>query len=148
MELNNIEKSRGVRKSAKRKGRGIGSGKGGHTTGRGNKGQKARTGYNLPVGFEGGQVPLYKKLPRLGGFKSSKRTNTVILSLSILNIFEDGSKVTPAILKEKGILRKLDKRTIVKFLGDGEINKKLELDGFIYSESAKEKLEKSGAKIS
>jgi large subunit ribosomal protein L15 len=72
----------------------------------------------------------------------------VILTLSILNVFEDGSKVTPAILKEKGILKKLDKRTIVKFLGDGEVNKKLELDGFIYSESAKEKLEKSGAKIS
>jgi large subunit ribosomal protein L15 len=148
MELHNLKKSKGAIKPKKRVGRGIGSGKGAHTTGRGSKGQKARSGYNLPVGFEGGQVPLFKKLPQIGGFKNPRPRKIVTVSLDKFNSFKDGSTVTPEDLVKMGILAKLSKGTQVKVLGTGEINKKVELQGFLFSRSAKENLEKAGAKIS
>src|SRR3990167_3196593 len=80
MELHTPTRLKGNKKPAKRIGRGIGSGVGGHTVGRGQKGQKSRTGYNIPRGFEGGQVPLYKKLPQIGGFKNKFRNGIKILS--------------------------------------------------------------------
>lgn len=143
MELNKLIKT--AKKSAKRRGRGYGSGKGGHTIGRGAKGQKARN--NVPVGFEGGQIPLYKKLPQLGGFKNPTKKEIGTVSLAKLNVFKDGSKVTPEKLIEKGIFKKLPKYG-VKILATGELDKKLTLKGFLASKAAIEKIEKSGSKLS
>jgi len=145
MELNELIKTK--TRSKKRLGRGIGSGKGGHTVGRGTKGQKARTGYNLPRGFEGGQVPLWKKIPQIGGFKSSRAKRIISVSLSKFNLFADGDVVTPQSLIEVGVFKKLN-RSKVKVLDYGKLEKKVELKGFLYSKSVKEKLEKAGAKIS
>lgn len=142
--LNNLPKTKQFKKS-KRVGRGYGSGKGGHTTGRGTKGQKARGTVNL--GFEGGQVPLYKRLPQIGGFRNPTKKDIVSVSLSKLNVFKDESVVTPKDLIEKNIISRLPKNG-VKILANGELGKKLELKGFLASESAKKKIEKSGSKIS
>jgi len=146
MEVFNLPKIKGIKRKSKRLGRGIGSGKGGHTVGRGTKGQKARRGAKPNPGFEGGQVPLYKRLPHLGGFRSFVRKDIKSVNISVLNLFEDGSSVEPQKLLEKGILKKLPKDG-VKILGSGKLEKKLVLSGFLYSESAKKLLEKSGTKI-
>ena len=145
MELHTLLKTKTP--SRKRVGRGIGSGKGGHTSSRGSKGQKARTGYNLPRGFEGGQVPLWKKVPQIGGFKNARAKRIISVSIAKFNIFEDGAVITPYSLIEAGIFKKLS-RSKVKILDYGKLEKKVELKGFIFSKSAKEKLEKAGAKIS
>jgi large subunit ribosomal protein L15 len=145
MELHNLIKTK--KRDKKRLGRGIGSGKGGHTAGRGSKGQKARTGYNLPRGFEGGQVPLWKKIPQIGGFKSLRAKRIISVSLSKFNLFKDGNIVTPQNLIEAGVFKKLNKSK-VKVLDYGKLEKKVEFKGFLFSKSAKEKLEKAGAKIS
>lgn len=139
MELHRLPKTK-QNKKGKRVGRGYGSGKGGHTTGRGTKGQKARSKVN--VGFEGGQIPLYKRLPQLGGFRNPTKKRTVSVSISKLNSFREGSTVTPKDLLEKGIISVLPKHG-VKLLGNGELGKKLKLRGFKVSKSAKEKIEKS-----
>ncbi|HSX39473.1 MAG TPA: 50S ribosomal protein L15 [Candidatus Saccharimonadales bacterium] len=144
MELNNLIKLRGYKKPAKRVGRGGGSGKGWHTSGRGQKGQKARVGYNIPIGFEGGQVPLHKRFPILTRFKSKRGKQIFTINLSVLNRFDEGQEVSPQTLVEKRLLRKLP-RNGVKILGSGELKKKLTLKGFLLSASAKEKLEKSGS---
>jgi large subunit ribosomal protein L15 len=146
MELHNLIKIK-TNRSKKRLGRGIGSGKGGHTVGRGTKGQKARTGYNLPRGFEGGQVPLWKKVPQIGGFKSLRAKRIISISLSKFNLFEDGVVVTPQSLIDAGVLKRLNKSK-VKVLDYGKLEKKVELKGFLFSKSAKDKLKKAGAKIS
>jgi large subunit ribosomal protein L15 len=148
MELHNLTKSTGTYKTSKRRGRGIGSGKGGHTTGRGAKGQKARTGYNLPTGFEGGQVPLFRRLPRMGGFKSKKADRIVAVSLGSLNKFEDGARAIPQDLVKFEILSSLKHGVAVKILGTGKLEKKLDLTGFLFSKSASEMLEKAGCKVS
>ena len=135
------------KKKSKRVGRGIGSGKGGHTVGRGTKGQKSRTGNKHLVGFEGGQVPLYKRMPQIGGFFSHTAKKVVNISLSDLNTFKDGSKVTVKDLVAKNIIDTLDKKALVKVLGNGNLEKKLTLIGFTYSKSAKEALEKAGCEL-
>jgi large subunit ribosomal protein L15 len=147
MKLNELKKLKGTRSSKKRIGRGTASGKGGHTVGRGHKGQKARAGSSIPVGFEGGQTPLYKRLPMIGGFKSTSRFKVIGVPLNRLNVFEKGTVVTPKSLVDKRVIRNLGKNR-VKILGNGKIDRKLVLKGFLYSEKAKEKLEKAGAKIS
>lgn len=143
MKLQRLPKSKLI-KTGKRVGRGIGSGKGGHTVGRGTKGQKAR--YTVALGFEGGQVPLYKKLPQMGGFRNPRTKDIVIVALEKLNVFKDGSEVTPEKLVENGIIRKVSKNPI-KILNTGELTKKLILKGFSASKAALEKIEKSGSKI-
>jgi large subunit ribosomal protein L15 len=148
MELNEIVKIEGNKRASKRVGRGIGSGKGGHTTGKGAKGQKARKGRKPWAGFEGGQVPLFKRMPKIGGFNNKKNAVKVIdVSLFKLNAFEDGAEVTPAMLVKAGIIKILPTRCEIKILGNGDITKKLTLVGFLYSESAKAKLEKAGSTI-
>lgn len=143
MELNKLIKTN--TKKAKRRGRGYSSGKGGHTIGRGAKGQKARN--NVSLGFEGGQVPLFKRLPQLGGFKNPTKKEIKGISLSALNVFKEGTEVTPESLLEKGIIKKMPKYG-VKILANGELEKKLELKGFQTSKAAAEKIEKSGSKLS
>lgn len=135
--LNKLGKTK-FNKTSKRIGRGYGSGKGGHTVGRGAKGQKARN--NVKVGFEGGQVPLYKRLPQIGGFKNPTRKDIVVVSLTKLNVFKEGSEVTPEKLVEQGIIRSVPTGG-VKLLA-GKLEKKLKLTGFLTSESAAKSLEK------
>ena len=146
MNLTNILKSNSAKRRSKRVGRGIGSGKGGHTVGKGMKGQKSRKGSKFTPGFEGGQVPLYKRLPQLGGFKNSRSKQVGVISLNVLSRFEDGAKITPQSIIDLGIFNKLPKDGI-KILAGGKLDKKLVLSGFVYSESAKTKIKKSGSEI-
>ena len=143
MDLSNLVSLK-TKRSKKRLGRGYGSGKGGHTVGRGMKGQLSRTGHNLAVGFEGGQVPLYKRLPQLGGFKSLKKA--VGIRLEELNKFEEGTEVTPMSLLKKRIIRTLTRQG-VKIIGGGSLKKKLILKGFTYSKGALEEAKKSGSTL-
>ncbi|MFC1700084.1 50S ribosomal protein L15 [Patescibacteria group bacterium] len=144
MNLSNLPKT--TQRKKKRLGRGYSSGKGGHTVGRGTKGQKARGSRKIPLGFEGGQIPLYKRLPQIGGFRSLRIGRTVNINLRDLNVFRAGSKVTPQSLVEKKIIRRVPKGG-VKILSEGKLEKNLTLSGFTYSKTAKEKIEKSGSKI-
>ena len=146
MKLSRLTKIRSKNKK-KRLGRGYGSTKGGHTVGRGTKGQKARAGHKIPRGFEGGQVPLYKRLPQIRGFRNPAAKDISAINLDRLNVFREGSKVTPESLVERGIVKKVPKHGI-KILAGGKLTKKLDLNGFLYSEKAKEEIKKAGAKIS
>jgi large subunit ribosomal protein L15 len=145
-ELNILE---GKKRRSKRVGRGTGSGKGGHTVGRGSKGQKARSGNKPWQGFEGGQVPLYKRIPKKAGFSRSYAPLTVTVNLGKFSVFDDGQEVTPISLIEKGIIKASSKKSFdVKILSTGSLDKKLTFNGFSYSAKAVELIEKSGSKIS
>ena len=142
MKLNELSPAQGSAKAAWRKGRGPGSGNG-KTAGKGHKGQNARSGGGVRPGFEGGQIPLYRKLPKRG-FHNKFATNYVIVNVSALNVFEDGAVVTIDALLEKRIIRKtLDG---VKVLGNGELTKKLTVQANVFSATAKEKIEAAGGK--
>lgn len=143
MELYSLPKT--TQRKKKRLGRGYSSGKGGHTVGRGQKGQKSRGSRKVHLGFEGGQIPLYKRLPQIGGFQSFRK-GAVNINLKDLNTFREGTKVTPESLVQKKIIKRVP-RGGVKILSDGNLEKKLVLSGFSYSKIAKEKIEKSGSKI-
>lgn len=145
MELSNLKKLNNDKKS-KRVGRGRGSGKGGHTVGKGQKGQKSRQGRKPNLGFEGGQSPLYKRLPRMGGFKSPTSNKIVSVSLDVFNKFKDGEEVTPISLLQKKILNRVSSGG-VKILSTGELKKKVVLRDFKYSQKAKEKIESFGATL-
>ena len=145
MDLSNL-KATVEKKSAKRVGRGYGSGKGGHTSGRGTKGQNARKGHKFGLGFEGGQVPLFKRLPQLGGFKNHNSKVVLTVYTSDLNKFKGGEELTPKVLMEKGIISYIP-RYGVKILKGGELKKKLVLKGFAFSKGAREEVEKSGSSI-
>lgn len=146
MHLDSIPKRKKRVKKAKRLGRGYGSGVGGHTVGRGTKGQKSRTGHKSLVGFEGGNVPFYKRMPKLKGFKSRSKINTQVINVgTISENFKSGDKITEEILKERGFIRKGAQE--IKVLGKGEINKKVSLEGLKTSPSAKEKIEKAGGSV-
>lgn len=123
-------------------GRGIGSGVG-KTSGRGHKGQKARSGGNVRPGFEGGQMPLYRRLPKRG-FTNIFAKKYVAVNVEVLDRFNDGDEVTAETMLEKGIISK--KCDGVKILGRGEVTKKLNVKVAKISESAKEKIEKAGGK--
>lgn len=146
MDLSKLGKIKGITKKSKRLGRGIGSGKGGHTVGRGNKGQKARGGKKPWLGFEGGQVPLYKRMPQIGGFKNYHTKDIVNVNIYKLEVFKEGSKVTPKLLVDKNIIERVGKGG-VKILSNGKLSKKLILKGFTYSASAKKYLEKIGCSL-
>lgn len=140
MELSNLKPAAGsVHSDNFRKGRGHGSGNG-KTAGYGHKGQKARSGAPRP-GFEGGQMPLYRRLPKRG-FTCINSKNIVGINLSALDRFEDGAEVTVETLLETGIVR--NPRDGVKILGNGEITKKLTVKANAFSESAKAKIEAAG----
>ena len=145
MELNNISKLTGSNKSKKRVGRGAGSGKGFHTVGTGTKGQKSRTGSSLRYGFEGGQTPFYKKLPKNTGFKNPRSKDIILVSLDIFNKFNEGTEVTPEMLI--GTTIKSLPKFGVKVLANGELTKKLNFKNFLFSSTAKEKISKAGGKI-
>lgn len=142
MDLNDLKAAEGSRKSAFRRGRGHGSGNG-KTSGRGHKGQKSRSGGGVRPGFEGGQMPLYRRLPKRG-FTCRNTKNIIAINLSHLDRFEDGEVVTIDALKAKGLLSKIGDG--VKILGNGEISKKLTVQVNYFSKSAAEKIEKAGGK--
>ena len=135
----------GSRHPRKRVGRGTGSGHG-TFSGRGCKGQKARTGNNkVRPGFEGGQLPLIKRLPRKRGFTNIFRVEYTTVNTSDLNKLESGSEVTAAILKAAGIIKTIEHP--IKILGDGEIDRPLTVKANKFSASAKAKIEKAGGKV-
>lgn len=142
MKLNELSPAAGSAKAAWRKGRGPGSGNG-KTGGKGHKGQNARSGGGVRPGFEGGQLPLYRKLPKRG-FTNMFATKYAIVNVAALNKFEDGAVVDVNALLEKKIIRK--SMDGLKVLGNGELTKKLTVKAAIFSASAKEKIEAAGGK--
>jgi len=142
MKLHELSPAEGSVKAAYRKGRGPGSGNG-KTAGKGHKGQNARSGGGVRPGFEGGQLPLYRKLPKRG-FKNHFAKQYAVVNVEKLNAFEDGAEVDLAALLEKKIVRReLDG---LKVLGRGEITKKITVKAAVFSASAKEKIEAAGGK--
>jgi large subunit ribosomal protein L15 len=142
MKLHELQPAPGSRKERTRVGRGIGSGKG-KTSGRGQKGQNARSGGGVRLGFEGGQTPLFRRLPKRG-FTNINRKEYAIVNLDALNRFEDGTEVTPELLLETGVISRL--KSGVKILGKGQIEKKLTVKAHKFSSSAKEAIEAAGGK--
>ncbi len=143
MKLHELERNAGSVHSKKRVGRGPGSGLG-KTSGRGEKGQKARSGASINPVFEGGQTPLYRRIPKRGFKNALFRVRYATVNVSELNVFDDNTVVTPALLKEKRIINKeLDG---VKVLGNGKLEKKLTIQANKFSKSALEKIEKAGSK--
>ena len=143
MKLHELEKNIGATHSKKRVGRGTASGLG-KTSGKKKKGQKARSGGSINPVFEGGQLPLYRRLPKRG-FKNAKfKTVYATINIEDLNVFEDGTVVTPALLKDTGLVKKqLDG---IKVLGNGKLEKKLTIQANKFSNTALEKIKEAGAK--
>jgi len=143
MKLNELQRNIGATHARKRIGRGPGSGLG-KTSGKGQKGQKARSGASINPVFEGGQLPLYRRIPKRGFSNAKFKTVYAVVNLSQLNVFEDGTVVTPALLKDTGIVKKqLDG---VKVLGNGKLEKKITIQANKFSTSALEKIKEAGSK--
>lgn len=142
MKLNELKPAVGSTTEAKRKGRGAGTGNG-KTAGRGHKGQNARSGGGVRPGFEGGQMPLYRRLPKVG-FTNIFAKKYVEINVSELNKFEDGTEVSAQLLKETGVISKILDGVVV--LGRGDLDKKLTVKAARFSASAKEKIEAAGGK--
>ncbi|MGR5995720.1 50S ribosomal protein L15 [Bacillus cereus] len=143
MKLHELKPAEGSRKVRNRVGRGIGSGNG-KTAGKGHKGQNARSGGGVRLGFEGGQTPLFRRLPKRG-FTNINRKEFAIVNLSTLNRFEDGTEVTPELLLETGVISKLNDG--VKVLASGAVEKKLTVKAHKFSSSAKEAIEATGGSV-
>ena len=142
MKLSELSPAEGSVRAPYRKGRGAGSGNG-KTGGRGHKGQKARSGGKLRIGFEGGQMPLARRIPKRG-FNNIFAKPLTAVNVAVLNQFEDGAVVDSAALIAKGILQ--DCKYGLKVLGNGNVTKKVTVKAAAFSESAKEKIEKAGGK--
>ena len=142
MKLNQLTAVLGATKDAKRIGRGHGSGNG-KTAGKGHKGQKARAGHGMRPGFEGGQMPLQRRIPKRG-FNNIFAKEVVSVNIGSLNCFEDGSEVTVNTLMEAGVLKKSG--DALKILANGELTKKLTVRANAFSEAAKAKIEAAGGK--
>ncbi len=140
MKLHELKPAEGSRATRKRKGRGIGSGNG-KTAGKGHKGQNARSGGGVRLGFEGGQTPLYRRLPKRG-FTNINRKEYAIVNLDVLNRFEDGSEVTPELLLEIGLVS--NEKSGIKILAKGNVEKKLTVKAHKFSSAAKEAIEAAG----
>ena len=138
MMAHQVAPSKGARKNRKRVGRGDAAGQG-STAGRGNKGQKSRSGGGPPVWFEGGQLPLIKGLPMKRGFHNRFKTYYSLIKIETLESFDEGERITPELLLEKGYLRNLNQP--VKIVGDGEISKALTVVAAKFTQSAKQKIE-------
>ncbi|RPF42786.1 LSU ribosomal protein L15P [Thermodesulfitimonas autotrophica] len=141
MRLAELKPAPGARRKPVRKGQGIGSGLG-KTAGRGHKGQKARSGGGVRPGFEGGQMPLARRMPKRG-FTNIFKKEYVIINLGQLNRFEDGAVVTPEVLREAGLIKK---KGAVKILGSGELKKALTVRAHAFSQGAAAKIAAAGGK--
>ena len=144
MKIHEISPAPNSKKAARRLGRGIGSGLG-KTSGKGHKGQWARSGGGVRIGFEGGQMPLARRLPKTGFDNAWKKVYSIV-NLRQLEAFEDGAVVTAELLLESGILSKIEPYG-VKILGNGELTKKLTVKANKFSSSAVEKIEEIGGKV-
>ncbi|WP_234123237.1 50S ribosomal protein L15 [Clostridium hydrogenum] len=142
MKLHELKPAEGARKSPKRVGRGTGSGLG-RNAGKGEKGQNARSGGGVRPGFEGGQMPLYRRLPKRG-FTNIFAKEITSINVDRLNIFEDGTEVTIDVLLENGVISKVNDG--VKILGNGELNKKLIVKVNKFSKAAAEKITAAGGR--
>jgi large subunit ribosomal protein L15 len=144
LKIHELQPVPGVKKAPVRKGRGPGSGKG-KTAGRGHKGQNARAGGGVRPGFEGGQMPLYRRIPKRGFNNKIFAKVYAEVNVSALNIFEDGTVVNGELLKKKGITKKLYDGVAV--LGNGELSKKLTVQAARFTKTASEKIEAAGGKV-
>lgn len=143
MKLHELEKNIGATHKKKRVGRGPGSGLG-KTSGRGQKGQKARSGGSINPVFEGGQLPLYRRIPKRG-FKNARfKTVYACINVEELNRFEEGTVITPALLRETGIIK--NQLSGIKILGQGKLEKKLTIQAHKFSKTAIERINESGSK--
>lgn len=142
MRLHKLKPSPGSKTTSKRAGRGIGSGKG-KTAGRGHKGQKARSGGSISPGFEGGQMPLTRRVPKRG-FKNKFRREWTIVNVERLNRFDDGTVITPHLLQECGVVKSVKEG--VKILGKGDLKKELNVQAHSFSTQAKDKIEAAGGR--
>jgi large subunit ribosomal protein L15 len=143
MRLQDLKPAEGSRKAPKRIGRGTGSGTG-RNAGKGEKGQKSRSGGGVRPGFEGGQMPLFRRLPKRG-FTNIFAKHFVTLNIDRLNVFENGTEVTPKLLLEKRIVRKV--KDGIKILGNGDLERNLTVKATKFSKSAVEKIEAAGGKV-
>jgi large subunit ribosomal protein L15 len=144
MQLNNLKARPGAKHRVKRLGCGESSGHG-KTSGKGHKGQKARSGGSIRLGFEGGQMPLIRRLPKRGFNNAAFKTKYAVINLDELEVFEPGSQINEQILREKGLVNgKIDG---VKILGRGELTKKLTVEANKFSESARQKIEQAGGAV-
>lgn len=143
MKLHELQVNQGAKQTKKRVGRGPGSGLG-KTSGKGHKGQNARSGGGVRPVFEGGQLPLYRRLPKRGFSNAMFKTRYAVINVEDLNRFDEGTTVTPALLKEVGMVKQqLDG---IKVLGSGKLEKKLTIQAHKFSRSAMEKIDESGSK--
>ena len=143
MKLHELKPAQGSRKTRNRVGRGSSSGNG-KTAGRGQKGQKARSGGNIRSGFEGGQTPLFRRLPKRG-FTNINAKEYALVNLDQLNLFEDGAEITPVVLVETGIVKA--EKSGIKILGNGELTKKLTVKAAKFSKSAEAAIIAKGGSI-
>ena len=143
MKLHELKAAGGSTKNPKRKGRGTGTGNG-TTAGRGMNGQKSRSGGGVRLGFEGGQMPLYRRLPKRC-FTNIWRTEYTVLNVDALNKFEAGTVVTPEMLKEAGLVKQV--KDGIKILGDGKLEKNLTVQAHKFTKTAVEKIESAGGKV-
>lgn len=143
MKLNELKYTKGSKKDIKRLGRGSSSGTG-KTSGRGENGQNSRSGGGVRVGFEGGQLPLYRRLPKRGFSNAMFKKTYAVINVSDLNMFENDTVVTAELLKEMGIVKK--QLSGIKVLGNGSLEKKLTVRAHVFSKTAKEKIEAQGGK--
>ena len=142
MKLHELKAAPGSSRAPKRKGRGTATGQG-KTAGRGQDGQNSRSGGGVRLGFEGGQMPLYRRIPKRG-FTNIWRNEPAIVNIGDLNVFEDGAEITADILKEKGLIKKPDSG--LKVLGNGKLEKKLTVRANKFSKSAAAAIEQAGGK--
>ena len=147
MRLSDLRPNPGARHKSKRVGRGHGSGRV-KTSGRGQKGQKSRSGGNIPAYFEGGQNRFSQRMPYLGGFKNPNRKEYVEIHVGDLAVFESGASVTPHALAAKGLIRQRQASELIKVLSDGQIDRALHLTVHKISEAARAKVEGAGGSIS
>ncbi|AVM72272.1 50S ribosomal protein L15 [Streptococcus mutans] len=143
MKLHELKPAQGSRKTRNRVGRGSSSGNG-KTAGRGQKGQKARSGGNIRSGFEGGQTPLFRRLPKRG-FTNINAKEYALVNLDQLNVFEDGAEITPVVLVETGIVKA--EKSGIKILGNGELTKKLTVKAAKFSKFAEAAIIAKGGSI-
>ena len=143
MKLHELQPAAGSRKERNRVGRGQGSGNG-KTAGRGSKGQKARSGGGVRLGFEGGQTPLFRRLPKRG-FQNINRKEYAVVNLETLNRFENGQEVTAAVLVEAGIVK--NEKDGIKVLANGKLERKLTVKANKFSQAAKEAIEAAGGTV-
>lgn len=142
MKLHELKAVEGARKSPKRVGRGTGSGLG-TTSGRGNKGQNARSGGGVRPGFEGGQMPLTRRLPKVG-FTNIFAKEYAEVNVAALERFDNGAEITPEVLKQEGVIKNI--KDGVKILGDGQLTKSLTVKAHKFSKTAQQKIESAGGK--